>query len=258
MSMSRRQSREAKSKKRQKQLQRRREQWEWVLPQDKGYASQPSSEDEPLPPLGQNLKLVSYNIVYDAMDGVTSDDFIQSLDEDTKNSLHDALSNHPRKAAEDLEAARAKYKNTPMLHNWLYAAYEKMGETEKAKAVAEDNCRLHPDYLFGRLNYAQIQLDRNDLDKAKEIMEDKWELSLHHPDREAFHITEFMAFYYIAFEYWRLRGDLKRAKGFLMAMKKVEPDSDQVLKAEMSLKMERSGRSLDDVLKIMQKMARKR
>ena len=53
-----------------------------------------------------------------------------------------------------------------------------------------ENYRRNPDYLFARLNYAELCLARGDYETVAEIFEHKFDLKLLYPKRRRFHISE--------------------------------------------------------------------
>jgi hypothetical protein len=51
------------------------------------------------------------------------------------------------------------------------AAYSSMGEAEKAKAITRENLHQNPNYLFARINQAQIYLASKEYNRIPELFE---------------------------------------------------------------------------------------
>ena len=78
----------------------------------------------------------------------------------------------------------------PQFYNYLTVAYSGIGAFDKAEAVTLASIRANPDYLFARLNYAELCLRRKDYAKIPEIFDHKFDLKLLYPKRNRFHISE--------------------------------------------------------------------
>ena len=75
---------------------------------------------------------------------------------DTIERLHHEFQRHPDRAIPELVALVNKYPHLPMLYNYLSVAYSRAGKREKAEEIVRENYQLNPDYLFARLNYAEL------------------------------------------------------------------------------------------------------
>ncbi|MBN1935009.1 MAG: hypothetical protein JW934_10110 [Anaerolineae bacterium] len=65
-----------------------------------------------------------------------------------------------------------------------------------------ENYRRNPDYLFARLNYAELFLRRGDYERVAEILEHKFDLKLLYPRRNRFHVSEVSNFIGLVGLYW--------------------------------------------------------
>jgi tetratricopeptide (TPR) repeat protein len=96
----------------------------------------------------------------------------------------------PSKAIPEILGLIEQYPNIPILYNYLSVAYSAAGQTEKSEAAILENYRLNPDYLFARLNYAELCRIKGDYEQIAEIFEHKFDLKLLYPHRNRFHISE--------------------------------------------------------------------
>jgi tetratricopeptide (TPR) repeat protein len=96
----------------------------------------------------------------------------------------------PEQAIPELLKLQRKYPRVPQTYNYLAAAYSRMGEEEKAEAITRENLRKNPNYLFARINQAQIYLANKEYDKIPELFEHTYDLKTLYPKRKKFHISE--------------------------------------------------------------------
>jgi tetratricopeptide (TPR) repeat protein len=171
--------------------------------------------------------------------------FWRALAQADRQAIHDEVKSNPRRAIERLEPLLQRFPTTPMLLNWLAAAYSNLGQDEKADELVRLNYERNPNYLFARANYAQICLARGDLDRVREIFDNKFDLKLMYPHRDVFHLTEFVAFAGVAIEYLARVGEWKPANSLYDALAQVAPDHPATEQARLFLMRSLLGRALD-------------
>jgi tetratricopeptide (TPR) repeat protein len=161
---------------------------------------------------------------------VTSEPLIepkyQRLPEEVKSrleQLHMIAQTKPRIAIPELEALIETYPTIPKLYNYLSIAYSTAGETEKMEEVILQNYRLNPDYLFARLNYAEICLHRKEYDKIADIFEHKFDLKLLYPRRKRFHISEITGFMGVIGQYFYYTGEREVAENAYRLLQQIAP-----------------------------------
>jgi hypothetical protein len=84
----------------------------------------------------------------------------------------------------ELEALIDRYPKIPMLYNYLSMAYFRIGDQENYEKSIKKNYQLNPDYLFARLNYAQLCDQQGEHEKIAEIFNHKFDLKLLYPKRK--------------------------------------------------------------------------
>ncbi len=169
-----------------------------------------------------SFELVGYEITSDPIE----DKEFKRLPSQVKNrikELHDMALSTPKEAVTEIKALIKKYPNIPMLYNYLNAAYTKLGNIEEREAIVMECYQKFPDYLFGRLNYAQLCMQRGEIEKIPEIFDDKFDLTLLYPHRKRFHISEFVNFSGVIGVYYAATGELDIAKMHYKAIKKIAP-----------------------------------
>lgn len=142
---------------------------------------------------------------------------------DAINRLHYEAQKRPLKAIPELLDLIEKYPNIPVLYNFLSIAYSWAGQREKSEEVIRENYRRNPDYLFARLNYAEMCRARGDYDKIAEIFEHKFDLKLLYPKRKQFHISEVANFVGLVGIYFFETGDRDTAEKYYDILKQVAP-----------------------------------
>jgi tetratricopeptide (TPR) repeat protein len=142
---------------------------------------------------------------------------------ETIDRLHDESQRRPREAIPELLELIEKYPNVPILYNYLSVAYSRSGQYEKSEAVVRENYRRNPDYLFARLNYAEMCLARGEYTKVAEILEHKFDLKLLYPKRKRFHISEVVNFMGLVGIYFFEIGERDTAEEYYAVLQQIGP-----------------------------------
>lgn len=150
--------------------------------------------------------------------------------------LYEKVQSDPEEAIPELIRLKEKYPEEPKFYNYLSTAYQLTGADEKADAVTEENYRKNPDYLFARMKYAMICLSREEHGKIPEIFHEKYGLRELYPERNVFHITEFVNFYAVMGFYFKYIGKEEIARKYNMILQGVAPGFDISEDLEKELK----------------------
>jgi tetratricopeptide (TPR) repeat protein len=165
-------------------------------------------------------------VEYEITDEPIHDRHYQTLPshvKDTLEQLYYEAQQQPRKAIPKLLKLVKKYPNVPKLYNHLSVAYSHAGQLDKAKAVALKNYQRNPDYLFARINYAQICLAEGDYKKVAEIFEHKFDLKMLYPSRKRFHISEVASFMGLIGAYFFEIGEREAAENYYEILQQIAP-----------------------------------
>jgi tetratricopeptide (TPR) repeat protein len=142
---------------------------------------------------------------------------------DTIERLYHDIQRHPHRAIPELVGLVNKYPRLPTLYNYLSVAYSRVGKREKAEEAVRENYQLNPDYLFARLNYAELCRAQGDYERIAEIFEHKFDLKLLYPNRKQFHISEFASFMGLMGIYFFETGERQGAERYYEALKEIAP-----------------------------------
>ena len=173
------------------------------------------------PQVPTGLQLLEYEVTEEPMDDAAHR--LPAEVESQYEDLYESLHRTPARAVGRLEALIEKHPEVAQLYNLLAGAYSRSGQHEKAEDIIERNYRQNPDYLFARLNYAELCLSRGEMEKVREVLDNKFDLKLLYPHRRRFHITEFVNFMYVVGSYHWKTGDQEMARASLRTMRQVAP-----------------------------------
>ena len=143
---------------------------------------------------------------------------------DVISRLHHEAQRHPLQAIPELVELIEKYPNVPMLYNFLSVAYSLTGQREKMEEVILENYQRNPDYLFARLNYAELCRLQGDYEQIAEIFEHKFDLKLLYPRRKRFHISEVANFMGLIGVYFFETGQPDVAERYYEMLEQIAPD----------------------------------
>jgi len=181
----------------------------------------------PLPAQSQNEQRVVQLLEYEITSEPIYDRRYKKLPRHVKDAierLHHEAQKRPRKVIPELLALLKKYPDIPMLYNYLSIAYSQSGQRKKSEEVVRENYRRNPDYLFARLNYAELYRLKGDYDKIAEIFEHKFDLKLLYPERKKFHISEVANFMGLIGIYFFETGERDMAERYFDILKDIAPE----------------------------------
>jgi hypothetical protein len=176
------------------------------------------------------LQLVSYDISFEPLNFPSEK---LDLPPEEHQALFELVHTDPVNAIERIRLVLHRHPHSPILLNWLCSAYGMTNDAVNAELIAKLNYEVNPDYLFAKLNYAALFLQRGDIAKVDEILGSSYELKLLYPDREVFHISEVVGFYGLMVQYFlrkRQPDVAERYYGILQEIAPEHPTTQQVKK----------------------------
>lgn len=201
------------------------------------------------------LRLLEYDITEEPL-GLAEerDPDLQAAIADRRQLLFGRVHNEPHLAIPELEALLERFPNSSLLMNWLGNAYQGIGDTQKSESMVRLCHQRHPDYLFARTNLAALHLGNGETAEAQAVMHNHWDLKLMYPDRDVFHISEFVAMDYVAVDYYLQTGKPEAAELIVKAMKEVTPGYEATQLAQKML----AGSFIARVIRRLSPSARRR
>jgi len=110
------------------------------------------------------------------------------------DELYELAQHHPTQAIPELERLAMTYPHIPTFFNHLSIAYLAAGDQEHATAMVREAYRRHPQYLFAKVNYANLCLQHGEIEKVPGIFDHACDLKQLYPHRTRFHVSEFAGF----------------------------------------------------------------
>jgi tetratricopeptide (TPR) repeat protein len=136
---------------------------------------------------------LSYEVTYDSIE----DPDYEQLPEDVQaifEELYHQISLDPAGAIPEILYWKTQYPDLPKLHNFLSAAYSHLGDRVNLRANIEATYQAFPQYLFARINYAELCLHEKKYDQIPHIFNNIFDLKFLYPERTQFHVSEFGGF----------------------------------------------------------------
>jgi len=172
--------------------------------------------------LDRHIIPTEYEITYDAIEDKSLKKLPSNIRDNIKELYYSALK-RPKEIIPRLKELIKKYPDVSVFQNYLSAAYWSLGDTKKADEVVIEGYKRHPDYLFAKINYAQICLHNKEFEKIPEIFDNKFDLKALYPKRNKFHYTEFVGFMYTICQYFIGIGEWDDADVYYKILKKIAP-----------------------------------
>jgi tetratricopeptide (TPR) repeat protein len=138
--------------------------------------------------------------------------------------LHDVAQRRPRQAIPELRALITQHPHVPQLYNYLSVAHARAGQRKEAEAVVQENYQRNPEYLFARLNYAEVCLARKDYAQVADIFAHTFDLHVLYPQRKRFHLSEVANFLGVAGLYFLAIGQRELAELQDTLLQQIAPD----------------------------------
>lgn len=147
------------------------------------------------------------------------------------NNIYDAFRTDPRAVLPELRLLTARYPQVSCLQNWLINALRKGSpiETEEALNLSDELFRKKPDYFFARTTLAEILTEKDDVEKAADLMfGEQASFARLYPGRKVFHISEVRHWSIVCCKIKILQGDAESARSYRDMLNDIEPDTDAV------------------------------
>ena len=152
-------------------------------------------------------------------------------------NLLKTLQKNPSKALPELKDLIVKYPLEPILYNYLYIAYTQLGEEENSEQVVLEIKKIFPDYLFGKIIYANYLLKKGRINEVLKIFNNEDVISRAFPGRINFHFSEVIAFLELMGRYYIATEGFEKALQFYKRLLKLKPDEKEFEEKIKSLKI---------------------
>jgi hypothetical protein len=186
------------------------------------YEEVDEDDDEDIEGVRPPIRRDGYEIVFEPLYSSRYAEYHEQLG-DRVAQLHVQANQEPEKAIPELKELILQYPRFPILQNYLMAAYTLTGRKEEADALTEQMFLHFPDYLLARVAYARMFLEKGDLQRVAEVLENKFDLKQLYPERNVFHYSEVIQYTALVAEYLIERGETDRAQPYIALVEEVDP-----------------------------------
>src|SRR5215470_1207262 len=176
----------------------------------------------PQPPTADALVYTEYDITDEPLDNRA----IKKLPVQVQariDDLYELAQREPTQAIPELERLVTTYPQIPTFANHLSIAYLAAGDQEQATALVREAYRRHPQYLFAKVNYANLCLQQGESEKVPGIFDHACDLKQLYPHRKRFHVSEFTGFAWVMCRYLCAIGERDTATLYYQMLKQVAP-----------------------------------
>lgn len=171
------------------------------------------------------LKFKNYQITFDPLGN--EDEISDSLEQEMID-LYYEVSNANKRTVRKILNLITQYPENVQLRNYLVNAYRSLGKNKEAMQANKELLEMRPDYLFGLLLYTDLVMeDGFKVEKMPKIFLDAhFDLKEMYPNREVFHISEFVAMQQVAIKYYAYNDEGPKALERLEWLKEINPDEE--------------------------------
>src|SRR4029453_16424604 len=174
----------------------------------------------PQPPTSDALVYTAYDISDKPLDN-RDIKRLPSQVQERIDDLYELAQRDPRQVIPELERLIATYPHVPTFFNYLSIAYLAAGDQEQATAMVREAYRRHPQYLFAKVNYANLCLQYGEIEKVPGIFDHACDLKQLYPHRTRFHVSEFTGFAWVMCRYFCAIGERETAVLYYQMLKQV-------------------------------------
>jgi tetratricopeptide (TPR) repeat protein len=151
------------------------------------------------------------------------------------DDLYELAQRDPTQAIPELERLVTIYPHIPTFANHLSIAYLAAGDQEHAIALVREAYRRHPQYLFAKVNYANLCLQHGEIEKVPGMFDHAFDLKQLYPHRTRFHVSEFAGFAGVMCRYCCAIGEQDTALLYYQMLKQVAPKHPMTKHAKRAL-----------------------
>jgi tetratricopeptide (TPR) repeat protein len=151
------------------------------------------------------------------------------------DDLYELAQHDPTQVIPELERLIVTYPDVPTFYNYLSIAYLHSGDQEQATALVWEAYRRHPQYLFAKVNYANLCLQHGEIEKVPGIFAHTFDLKQLYPHRTRFHVSEFTGFAWVMCRYFCAIGERETAALYYQMLKHVAPRHPMTKQAKRTL-----------------------
>ena len=171
---------------------------------------------------GAQFRILEYEISYEPFNPPGIKKMPRQIHDQYK-VVYNLAQSKPQEAIPMLKQLIKKNPKEPRFNNLLASLYTMTNDLKNAEEIACENYKMNPKYLFAKINYAQLCLGKNDLTIIPQIFNNKFDLTALYPNRNKFHVSEYIGFAGVVGEYFARIGNKDVAMLYLNSLQKIAP-----------------------------------
>lgn len=162
--------------------------------------------------------------------------------------LYEFCTAKPEKAVDIAAELLKKHPEIPSLYFYLFTAYNRLDLKQQAMEVLRLLVDKFPEYILGRIEYANYLLRRGEPDKVAVFFNHAFTLSRLYPEKKAFYVLEWIRFTHVIGWYFLQMGMVEQAKRNLEILNQIAPESIECLDLKHKIQNDLLIHSFDDDL----------
>lgn len=149
--------------------------------------------------------------------GFSKEDFNYFLE------LYSRAENSPKKVIKEVVAFQKMHPDHPEILNLLTFLCTRLKKVRRASELIDENFQKNPSYLFARINYADLSLQRKKPEKIPGLFNNKFNLRDFCPNKKMFHVSLFRGFMVMMGHYHLMIGKREAAECYHYLARHVAP-----------------------------------
>lgn len=182
------------------------------------------------------IKIKDYDITFDPLENEDRPHY--SL-EKQMIELYDEISQPSNATIKKLLGLIDQYPSNLQLRNYLVAAYQSSNKIGKAIDVNNEILKIQPNYLFGLVFKANYILSKKKklINFPEILINYDFDLKRMYPNRNVFHVSEFMAIQQVAVKYFAFVERYEDALERLDWLIELNPDDEDLIEQKVAIEM---------------------
>lgn len=146
--------------------------------------------------------------------------------------LYVELPKRKKKTLDKLLKYINQFPEVPIFKNYLTSYYAINDNIKKARECNLWLLKEHPDYLFGKINYAFTLIEEEKYEEAKQLLGANLMLTDLYPNRNEFHVDEVMSYFGVTIKYLFAINEVKEAETRLAILEEIDDEHPKYLDAK--------------------------
>jgi tetratricopeptide (TPR) repeat protein len=167
---------------------------------------------------GESHEVMLLSFTIDSEPVERDDPLPDDAQEHMENTYYALSNDEYERAMQEVEKGLAIVPGDRVLLHYKSNVLKLQGQKEESEAIIRRLAEDYPDYLFARTAMAEICIEEDKLDEAKEWFDPLL-------SQQQFHTSEFRSLAFVQVKYWYAKKEPQRAKYWVEMLEQIDPDS---------------------------------